>query len=299
MLGDTRHLKTCLPLAASHTRKKTAFVLAGGGSLGAVEAGMLRVLVAAGEMPDFVVGASAGAINGAYFASDPTAAGVAKLESIWRRLTRREVFPVTIGSLLGVFRRRDYLVDSIGLRNLLERHLPYRYLEAAALPIHVVASDIVTGEEVLLSSGMVVDAVLASTAIPGVFPAVQIAGKLLVDGGVANNTPISAAVRLGAERIIVLPTGFACALKHIPRGPVARAMHALSLVIARQLVHDIERFATQVELHVVPPLCPVESSSYDYAACGSLIDRAAENTRRWMAEGGMLATGAPDKQHAH
>jgi NTE family protein len=78
-------------------------------------------------------------------------------------------------------------------------------------------------------------------------------------------------------------------------------MHALSLVIARQLVHDIERFATKVVLHVVPPLCPVESSSYDYAACGSLIDRAAENTHRWMAEGGMLATGTPDtlKEHAH
>jgi NTE family protein len=288
-------------MVAPRNGKKTAFVLAGGGSLGAVEVGMLRVLVAAGEMPDFVVGASAGAINGAYFASEPTAAGVARLETLWCRLTRRELFPVTLGSLLGVFRRRDYLVESIGLRNLLERHLPYRYLEAAALPIHVVASDIVTGEEVLLSTGKVVDAVLASTAIPGVFPAVQIAGKLLVDGGVANNTPISAAIRLGAERVIVLPTGFACALKNIPRGPVARAMHALSLVIARQLVNDIERFATTVELHVVPPLCPVESSSYDYAACAALIERAAENTRRWMAEGGMSKMGAPDtlKEHAH
>ena len=276
-------------------------MLAGGGSLGAVEAGMLRALVAEGQMPDFVVGASAGAINGAYFAADPTAAGVAKLENIWRGLTRREVFPLTLASLLGVFLRRDYLVDSIGLRRLLERHLPYRHLEEAALPIHVVASDMTTGDEVLLSSGVAVDAVLASTAIPGVFPAVSICGKLLVDGGVANNTPISAAIRLGAERVIVLPTGFACALKHIPRGPIARAMHALSLLIARQLVHDIERFTATVELHVVPPLCPVESSSYDYAACGSLIERAAESTRRWIGEGGLSVAGGDGmlREHKH
>ena len=134
----------------------------------------------------------------------------------------------SLASLLGVFLRRDYLVDSIGLRRLLERHLPYRHLEEAALPIHVVASDMTTGDEVLLSSGVAVDAVLASTASPGVFPAVSICGKLLVDGGVANNTPISAAIRLGAERVIVLPTGFACALKHIPRGPIARSPRAAS-----------------------------------------------------------------------
>ena len=282
-------------------RMKTAFVLAGGGSLGAVEAGMLRALLAEGEMPDFVVGASAGAINGAYFAAQPDKAGVAKLEGVWRGLTRRDVFPLTLTSLACLFLRRDYLVDSVGLRRLLERHLPYRHLEDAAMPVHVVASDMTTGEEVLLSRGLAVDAVLASAAIPGVFPPVMIGGQLLVDGGVANNTPISAAIRLGAERVIVLPTGFACALKRIPRGPIARAMHALSLLIARQLVHDIERFASQVELHVVPPLCPLESSSYDYAACGSLIERAAENTRRWIGEGGLAADGVPGmlREHAH
>jgi NTE family protein len=286
---------------ASSRKLKTAFVLAGGGSLGAVEAGMLRALVAEVERPDFVVGASAGAINGAYFASDPTAAGVARLETLWRGLTRRELFPITLAGLLRVFLGRNFLVDSIGLRRLLERHLPYQYLEDAVLPIHVVASDIVTGEEVVLSSGGAVEAVLASTAIPGVFPAVQIAEKLLVDGGVASNTPIAAAVRLGAERVIVLPTGFACALKHVPRGPIARAMHALSLVVARQLIRDIEHFAATVELHVVPPLCPVESSSYDYAMCGSLIDRAAESTQRWIGEGGMLAPCSSGmlKEHAH
>lgn len=282
-------------------RKKTAFVLAGGGSLGAVEVGMLRELVSNGEVADFLVGASAGAINGAYFAAQPDKEGVANLEAIWRGLTLRQVMPMTLKSLTGLILRRDYLVDSIGLRRLLEKHLPYQRLEDAPLPVHVVASDMVTGEEVLLSRGLVVDAVLASTAIPGIFPPVSVDGRMLVDGGVASNTPIAAAVRLGAERIIVLPTGFSCALKSIPRGAVGKAMHALSLLVARQLRNDIEYFTPRVELRVVPPLCPVESSSYDYGACARLIERAAESTRRWLSEGGLAISGVPHQlvEHSH
>jgi len=96
----------------------TAFVLAGGGSLGAVEVGMLRALIEHGEEADFVVGSSAGAFNGAYFAADPTQAGAAKLEAIWRGLKREHIFPFTLKNLFGFLWRRDYLVESHGLRRL-------------------------------------------------------------------------------------------------------------------------------------------------------------------------------------
>src|SRR6476620_8528350 len=96
----------------------TAFVLAGGGSLGAIEAGMLRALIEHGEKADFVVGASAGAINGAYFAAEPTRAGVEKLEGIWRGIRREHVFPLNLRRLLGLLWQRDYLVESHGLRRL-------------------------------------------------------------------------------------------------------------------------------------------------------------------------------------
>lgn len=277
----------------------TAFVMAGGGSLGAVEVGMLRALLAWGEAPAFVVGASAGAINGAFFAAEPTPAGVARLERIWSGLKRQDVFPFSLRSLFGLFRHSDHLVDSGGLRKLLERYLPYERLEAAAIPIHIVTSDMVTGDEVLISNGPAVDAVLASAAIPGVFPPVCINGRFLVDGGVANNTPISSAIRLGATRVIVLPTGFACALKQAPSGAIARAMHALSLLVARQLVHDAERYADVVELRIVPSLCPLERSPYDYSAAASLIDQAAANTRRWLEEGGLEHAGTPMQLHEH
>jgi NTE family protein len=279
---------------------KTAFVLAGGGSLGAVEVGMLHALTDHGVRPDLVVGSSAGAINGAYFASEPSQRCVASLDRLWRNLTRRHVMPLGLRDLLRIALRRAYLVEPAGLRRLLENHLPYRRLEDAQVPMYVVATDMLLGHEVVLASGSAVDAVLASTAIPGVFPPVRIDGRDLIDGGVANNTPISTAIRLGAERIVVLPTGFACALKSLPKSAIGRALHALSLLVTRQLITDIERYADKAALHVVPPLCPVDTSPYDYSACASLIDRAQRSTREWIAAGGLeRPSGVPHQMHEH
>jgi len=281
---------------------RTAFVFAGGGSLGAVQVGMLHALMEHRLRPDFVVGASAGAINAAYFAADPTVEGVAALDRLWCGLTRRQIMPMRVRDLLRIAIRRAHVVDPSALRRLLERHLSYRLLEQAAIPIHVVATDMVLGVERLLSAGSVVDAVMASTAIPGVFPPVRIGDHDLIDGGVANNTPISSALALGATRVVVLPTGFSCALRSIPKSAVGRALHALSLLVTRQLVSDIERFGSSAALHVVPPLCPVDSSPYDYSASASLISRARETTRDWIRGGGLdRPHGVPHQmtEHSH
>ena len=290
---------TALPTSAPTL---TAFVFSGGGSLGAVEVGMLRELVRSGLRPDFVIGASAGAINASFFAGAPKGEGVVQLEKLWREIRRRDIMPLGVVSLFKVFfGRREHLIDNSGLRRLLERCLGYRAIEDAAIPLHVAASDRLSGDEVILSSGPVIDAVLASSAIPGVFPPVRIAGRELVDGGVSSNTPVSAAVRLGATHIVVLPAGFACALQMPPRGLVAQTLHALSLVVARQLVHDIERHSGQVRISVVPPLCPLDISSYDYGQCGAMIDRAALTTRQWLADGGLQASTevGPLRFHTH
>jgi len=280
-------------------RPTTALVLAGGGSLGAVQVGMLRELFAAGERFDFIVGASAGAINGAYFAANPTSAGIAALENIWRAITRWDVMPLSITTLLNVMLRRDYIVDGSALRRLLHRHLGDGTIETASLPLHIVATDLLSGDEVVLSHGPVVQAVLASAAIPGIFPPVPVGQRLLIDGGVANNAPISAAVARGAARILVLPTGFACVPKSLRPGAAARAMHAVNLLVSRQLVNDIERFADRAQIIVVPTLCPLEASSYDYSVCAGLIDRAADCTRAWIEQGGLAITGAPPMLHEH
>lgn len=280
---------------------KVALVLAGGGSLGAVQVGMLRELVRGGQRFDLVVGASAGAINGAFFAGNPTMEGMRDLEALWRNVTQRDVMPWSLVTLLNLALRRDYLCDGSALRRLLERNLRYGGIEHAALKLHVVAADMYSGAEVVLSNGPVVDAVLASAAIPGVFPPVRIGERWLVDGGVASNAPVAAAIRLGARKIFVLPTGFACVPKSIKPGAAAKAMHALNLLVSRQLVSDIDHYGAQVEICVVPSLCPLEASAYDYSACGALIDRAAAAARQWIEQGGLSERGAPDvlREHSH
>jgi NTE family protein len=280
---------------------KTALVLAGGGSLGAVQAGMLGALTAAGETIDFIVGASVGAINAGYFAADPSAAGAAKLKAIWRSITRNDVMPVTLATAANVVLRRGYIFDNYALRALLERYIPYKRLEEAAIPVHIVATDMLSGEEVVLSRGPVVEAILASAAIPGIFPSVSIDGRDLVDGAIADNTPISAAIRLGATRLIVLPTGFACALREPPKGAAARAMNAISQLVSRQLVRDIEHYADKAQIYVAPSLCPLAVAPYDYSACASLVDQGEASTRAWIAAGGLRSVGAPGAllEHTH
>jgi NTE family protein len=281
------------------TDNQTALVLAGGGSFGAVQVGMLRELVAYGIMPDLVVGSSVGAINGAYFAGAPNAEGVTQLEAIWRGLRRSEVFPVTWRSLIGLLSHRDFVVDPGGLRSLIEERLPYRELEHAAIPLHVVATDLLGGGSVRLSSGPAVEAVLASCAIPAAFPPVCIGDRYLIDGAVASNTPVSVAVELGAKRVIVLPTGFACSLEVPPHGAIASALHAITLLIAHQLVMDLERCRGQAEIITVPPLCPLSVSPYDFSHAGELIERAAEQTHRWLDRGGLTRQRVPGALRGH
>jgi len=276
---------------------RTAFVLAGGGSLGAIEVGMLQALLEWGEQPAFLVGASAGAINAAYFAGDPTHAGARELERIWCALRRSDVLPFNLGSVFGLLRRRGHLVDSSGLRRLLERHLPYRRLEDSGLPVHLVASDMLNGQEVLLSTGAAVDAVLASAAIPGVYPPVRIGERWLVDGGVSNNTPISAAVDLGADLIYVLPTGYACALTAPPRSTIGMAMHAVTLAIQQRLIADVQTFQHQFQLRVAPPLCPLSVSPVDFRHTAELIRRARASTQAWLDE--PIPTDQSRQLHLH
>jgi NTE family protein len=277
----------------------TAFVLAGGGSLGAIQVGMLRELVAHGLKPDLVVGSSVGALNGAYFAGDPTASGVARLEDIWCGLRRQDVFPLTFGRLVGMLFTSSSLVDSGSLRALIERHLPYRALESAAIPMHVVATDVLNGASVQLSSGPAVEAILASCAIPAAFPPVYIGKDYLVDGAIASNTPVVTSLDLGATRIIVLPTGFACALKAPPATALGNALQALNLLIARQLVRDLEQLSGQVDVLTVPPLCPIAISPYDFSHAQELIERAAESTRRWLQGGGLSRQHIPGALRPH
>lgn len=279
--------------------ERTAFVLAGGGSLGAIQVGMLTELARASVQPDLIVGVSAGAINGAFLAFDPSSAMIERMADIWCRVRTRDVIGWSVGSVLGILGLRGHLAHSHGVRQLLERELPYRQIDGTRVPLHIVAADQRTGDEVLLSKGELVTAVLASTAIPGVFPAVSIDGRLLVDGVVATGTPIATAVRLGATRLIVLPCGFTCVENAVPRHAIGRAMHAITLLGARQLRQDFAYHKEHARLHLVPPLCPLTYSSYDYSHGADLIAVARESTRRWLDSGGLERSEFPGQLEIH
>ena len=271
---------------------KTAFVFAGGGSYGAAQVGMLRTLCAHGIRPDLVTGSSVGAINGVFFAGMPDAEGTERLESLWRGLKRQDVFPIAVASLFGALRNSDHLFEPGRLQRLLATHLPAPRLEKTVIPVHVLATDLLTGSPVRLSSGPAVAAVLASCAIPAIYPPVRIDGQMLIDGGVACSTPIDAAIELGATRLIVLPTSFACPHDTPPRGVLAMAFHAMGLSVTRQLARDIELHASQAAIAVVPPICPIEARPYDFSSVARMIDLAAQSTERWLESGGLTRTEA-------
>jgi NTE family protein len=272
--------------AVSRQRPKTAFVLSGGASLGAIQVGMLQALYERDIEPDLIVGTSSGALNGAFIAARPqTVATAAELADIWIGLRRGQVFPLNpLTGLFGFAGLRENLVPASGLRRLIGRHLTAALLEQLAIPFHAIATDVRTGAEVRLSKGPLVDAILASAAIPGLLPSVTWDGRELIDGGVANNTPISHAVELGAQRIYVLSTGQTCKLDASPHGALPMFLHAINLLVHRRLTQDIARYGREVDLVVVPPPFPIEVQPMDFGQATSLIDGALSASRQFLEE---------------
>lgn len=261
----------------------TGFVLSGGGNLGAVQVGMLLALADRGIVPDLLVGTSVGAINAAYLAAGPSPARIGALAEIWSRIRRRDVFPTSVRTMVDAARGRSHaLVDPSALRALLGRELPFRRLEDAPWPVAVVATEVTTGREVALTRGDAVDAVMASAAIPAVFPPVTIDGHTLMDGGLVNNTPISVARRMGADLVYVLPTGYACALEHPPASALGMALHAVAIAIQQRLIAEVAALQGEMTLRVAPPLCPVSITPTDFGHSRELITRARAATRRWL-----------------
>jgi NTE family protein len=266
---------------------RTAFVLAGGASLGAMQVGMLRALYERGIAPDLLVGTSAGALNAAFIASRPqTMTTAEELAHVWRGLRRDDIFPLHPRALIGgLTNQRDHLVPDVGVRRLVTSHLQFELLERSAIPLHLVAFDLLSAEEVCLSEGPALDAVLAAAAIPGVLPPVRRGDRLLVDGGVVNNTPISHAVELGAERIYVLATDdpLARALAAAPRGALDAAVHAFTLLVGARLEADLARYATAAELILLPGANPQRVQPTDFEHAGRLMGAALTAARAALA----------------
>jgi NTE family protein len=230
----------------------TAFVLGGGGLLGAAEAGMARALLEAGVVPDLVLGTSIGAINGAALAADPTPEAASRLVEMWGGLSADDVLG---GSLLGrigeLLRTRTSLHSNSSLRRLLQQYLPETFEDLAA-PFQCVAASVERAQEQWFSEGPLIRAVLASAALPGVFPAVEIDGEHYLDGGLVNSIPISRAVQLGADVVWVLHVGRIEEPLSAPRFPWEVGFVAFEVARRHRFHTDLAHLPDGVTVHVLP-----------------------------------------------
>ncbi len=272
---------------------KTAFVLSGGSSLGAIQVGMLQALMEAGIRPDFLIGTSVGAINAAWLAAQPDLQGAMKLAEIWSGLRRQDVFPLNPwAGARGLFGRTNHVISNAGLRSVLERNLPIERLEDAKVPVHVITTDLKSGHAVVLSSGPAIPALLASTAIPGVFPPVTIGRRELVDGGVANHAPIAAAIELGASRVIVLPIGYPW-VRNQPTNALGMALYALARFVEQRLEAEVRAHRSSAEILMLPIIDSPAVSPADFSRTHELIRLGYRSSRRYLAARAALPVPAP------
>lgn len=257
----------------------TAFVLAGGGSLAAAQVGMLRALADGGVQPDLLVGVSAGGINAFCFAQHPDGTGLDRLQRLWSRLRRRDVFPLDAMRILaGLAGIRDGLVAPDRLRSFLGRQVGSARLDDTVIPAHLVASDLASGQPVVLSSGGALPALLATSAIPGVFPPVELDGRPLVDGGVSVDVPIRQAEELGATLTYVLPAVAPSNAAAVPHGAVPVLLHAVSHLFGRIAAADTA--AARHEVRVLPAPAQPGANPFDFGATDRLIDAGYHTVTR-------------------
>lgn len=265
---------------------RTAFVLGGARNLGAMQVGMLQALLGAGVVPDLVVGCSVGAINGAAIARDPTPGGAEALEGLWTSMSRRDVWPVGLHRApLRLVRRGASVHGNDGLRAVLDRHLPATF-EELAVPFACVAAELSTGRARWFGSGPLREAVLASAALPGLLPPVEIGGTALIDGAAVDVVPVAHAVALGAERLFVLQVKDLDLAAPPPARPVEVLVRAFAIARNARFVHELGTVPAAVEVHVLP-VVEWPRLRYDgFSRSAELIASAREAAARHLAAAG-------------
>ena len=258
-----------------------AFVLPGGGALAAYQLGVLDALTAAGLRPDRLIGVSAGAMNASLFAWSSDREGVRRLESIWSNVKRRDLLRMHPGRMaLALAGKRASFLDNRHGIAFLRRHLGARLIEHAPIPLTIIATDLATGRPFILESGDVVFAIVASSAFPGVFPPVELAGHTLIDGGVVADVPLDVAAELGMASVVVI-TVPPLAPAPVPQHPVA--------VVLRSSTWGVEAHGRTIVarppdgLRVVEiPTQPSSVTTFAVGSAAATIEGARKFTEAWL-----------------
>jgi NTE family protein len=285
-MGGLRYLRR------RRKRGPVAFVLSGGGNLGAVQVGMLRALLEHGIYPDLILGCSVGAINGAALADDPTLRGVDRLDGVWRNVEGRNLMPRNwLPNAVALARRGEAIHESHGLRKMLEDAIGGRQFRDLAVHFECVATDVKDVREVWFNQGPLLEAILASSAMPALYPSVEIHGARYLDGAIVNDVPMSRAVELGASTLYVLQVGSFSRPRGEPRRPLDVAVQAYWIARHHRFKRDLDAMPPEVDLHLLPHGQPPLMRYNDFTRAAELISAAYAASTDYL-EG----RGVPDEQ---
>ena len=272
---------------AGAVKRPVGYVLGGGASFGAVQVGMLRALADSDLRPDFCVGTSVGSLNGGTLAFDPEGAPE-RLTHLWANVTREHIFGGVLKSAVALAAGKSTVVSNEGLRKFLEHAVPARLFSELLLPHTAMTTDFDTAESVPLREGELIPALLASSAIPGVFPEVERDGRRLVDGGLVANVPISEAVAQGAKTIVVLDCGFSVLGPQNDDSFVSRMTRTLSIMQSEQSRRQLTS-AEGLTVIYMPGPWPVGTRPDSFAKSAELIMKTEQICREWL--GGLTING--------
>ncbi|MGO9196822.1 MAG: patatin-like phospholipase family protein [Acidimicrobiales bacterium] len=267
------------------TPVETAVVLAGGGNRGAVQVGMMRALVERGVIPDVFIGTSIGAINGAGFAGAPTLEGVYLAADVWRRIAASDVFPRS--RFHGTWRfldKRPSVFPIDGLRGVVAAYLRFERLEDAPVPLLLIATRLDDGAEEWFTTGSALDAIMASAALPGMYPSIEIGEHRYFDGGVLNNVGISAALATGAKRVYVLLCDRVDASAPSFSRPFEAMFAAFSLALGARVRRDLASVPSDVDVIVIEQPGSAIFDPQDFSKTDDLIEQGYLAAREVLDE---------------
>ncbi len=270
---------------------RLALVLSGGGASGIVQVPFLEELLRRGIRPDLVIGCSVGAINGAFLAMHPN--NIAGLHELWLALRNQRLWHrnlLTIGRRL--LSRDTSLYTNRFLRDLIKQHVTVDAIAAAEIPLFIVTTSLGSGTKRVMQHGELLTALLASVAVPGLFPPVRVEGDWCVDGGLSSGLDLETAILQGATRTIAVDLGVAPS-PYEPRGLVDLLARSMEIAVQERTKSEIDQFGSLVPTVVWRPGLRAESFGsfadveelYGHAKdlAPSMIDQALDANGNWIS----------------
>ncbi len=283
-LARPRTRRLSLIRSRSAAQGLTAFILAGGGNRGAVQVGMLSALVERDIYPDFILGTSVGALNGVGFAIDPSRASLARLTELWLGTSRDTLFPpARFGTAWRYAQKRAFVYPNTSIERFLRDNVPISDLSETALPVEVVATNAVTGEPLRISTGDPIKALLATTALPGALPQIEMDGRFYIDGGISDDIPLHRAASLGANTIYVLLCGSTNRAGHTRSRPIEAVLESFALAKLARLRADIASLEGRVKVMVLESTAAQAVAWLDFTRSEHLIEEGYRETAKLLA----------------